>query len=550
MRTYQKEFEQKTTTCGNFTVNEIVVVKVFDNQKQIETRSFGVVDVNEIYSKINQNEPIDLNGCYVKNFSIKSFKSKYNLTESEPIKLLKFSAKNAFLEADIETDFTKTVFLEGADFSNSIFLNGSISFISSKFEHGLVNFKEVFFDNDSVTFQYAKFGQGNVDFSNANFNVSQASFINSNFSNGSVSFKNVNFFEAKVNFHFAKFGNGDKTFENATFGNQFCDFRKIEFGSGKIDFRKTIFGNCEVNFDESEISSGKLNFRWAIFGNGTKSFKHVDFGKDDALFENVDFGSGIVDFSNSKATKITFEKSHLNVFLNLKLREVEEINLSNTIIRDIVDLQPSNNAVNIKTILLVGARNLGRIIIDWQLNHVKNLIKNQPKTSLNQKAEQFNILKENFRSNGQYEDEDLAYIQFKRFEHRAELERVFALGGRKYLKLPYLFFKWIVFDKMGLYATNPLRVLLSMSIVYFLFSLTYFFIGISGGGDIVNAVGATDKLSFFQSCFYHSAITFLTIGYGDYYPSGFERVISITEGWCGVFLMSYFTVAFVRKILR
>jgi hypothetical protein len=550
MRTYQKVFEQKTTTCGNFTVNEIVVVKIFENQKQIETRSFGVVDINEIYSKIEQNQPIDLSSCYVKNFAIKSFKSKYNLSENEPTKLIKFTANNAFFEADVATDFTKAVFVEGADFSNTLFLNGSVSFVSSKFEEGLVNFKEVFFDNESVSFQYTKFGQGNVDFSNANFNVNQASFVNSNFSNGSVSFKNVNFFEARVNFHFAKFGNGDKTFENANFGNQFCDFRKIEFGTGKIDFRKTIFGNGEVNFDESEITSGKLNFRWAVFGNSTKSFKHVDFGKDDALFENVDFGSGIVDFSNSKATKITFEKSHLNVFLNLKFQEAEEINLSNTIIRDIVDLQPSDNAVNIKTLHLVGARNLGRIIIDWKQNHVKNAIKNQLKTSLIQKAEQFNILKENFRSNGQYEDEDLAYIQFKRFEHRAELERVFALGGKKYLKLPYLFFKWVVFDKMGLYATNPLRVLFSMFIIYFLFSLTYYIIGISGGGDIINAVGATDNLSFLQSCFYHSAITFLTIGYGDYYPSGFERVISITEGWCGVFLMSYFTVAFVRKILR
>ncbi len=69
-------------------------------------------------------------------------------------------------------------------------------------------------------------------------------------------------------------------------------------------------------------------------------------------------------------------------------------------------------------------------------------------------------------------------------------------------------------------------------------------------GSIVNSVGATDGLSNIQICFYHSAITFLTIGYGDYYPAGISRVISIVEGWSGLFLMSYFTVAFVRKILR
>jgi hypothetical protein len=50
--------------------------------------------------------------------------------------------------------------------------------------------------------------------------------------------------------------------------------------------------------------------------------------------------------------------------------------------------------------------------------------------------------------------------------------------------------------------------------------------------------------------FYHSAITFFTIGYGDVYPMGLSRIISGLEGFMGVFMMSYFTVAFVRKVLR
>jgi hypothetical protein len=50
--------------------------------------------------------------------------------------------------------------------------------------------------------------------------------------------------------------------------------------------------------------------------------------------------------------------------------------------------------------------------------------------------------------------------------------------------------------------------------------------------------------------FYHSAITFLTIGYGDHYPYGSIRWVSSMEGFFGLFLMSYFTVAFVRKVLR
>jgi hypothetical protein len=89
-----------------------------------------------------------------------------------------------------------------------------------------------------------------------------------------------------------------------------------------------------------------------------------------------------------------------------------------------------------------------------------------------------------------------------------------------------------------------------MIVIYVLFSLTYVVLPYFDLGTIINSVGASDGLNYLQTSFYHSAITFLTIGYGDYYPTGFSRAISVVEGWTGLFLMSYFTVAFVRKILR
>jgi hypothetical protein len=66
--------------------------------------------------------------------------------------------------------------------------------------------------------------------------------------------------------------------------------------------------------------------------------------------------------------------------------------------------------------------------------------------------------------------------------------------------------------------------------------------------DIVSST--TDQLGVVARSFYHSAITFFTIGYGDHYPYGAARIVSSIEGFMGVFLMSYFTVAFVRKVLR
>ncbi|MFA0815214.1 MAG: potassium channel family protein [Anaerofustis sp.] len=50
---------------------------------------------------------------------------------------------------------------------------------------------------------------------------------------------------------------------------------------------------------------------------------------------------------------------------------------------------------------------------------------------------------------------------------------------------------------------------------------------------------------------YFSTITFFTIGYGDVLPANaWSAVLSGAEGFVGVVLMSYFTVALVRKLLR
>jgi len=59
-----------------------------------------------------------------------------------------------------------------------------------------------------------------------------------------------------------------------------------------------------------------------------------------------------------------------------------------------------------------------------------------------------------------------------------------------------------------------------------------------------------DHSTDFWNSIYYSAITFFTVGYGDYFASGLVKLVATLEGFSGVFLMSYFTVAFVRKILR
>ena len=234
----------------------------------------------------------------------------------------------------------------------------------------------------------------------------------------------------------------------------------------------------------------------------------------------------------------------------MRVDTVDSIDLSNTVIRDIIDFKPGVAPVNLKRLYIQGVRIIGKIFISWSENKVWSLIGEQEDTNDYQKAEQYRILKEEFHNSGRYNDEDKAYVQFKRHELTHHTTYRLEQGGiKKALAYPAMWVEYLIFDKMGLYATSPFRVLLSLFVVYTFYSLLFVFMpfivdsGIMCNGDTLEAFNFGDS-------FYYSAITFLTVGYGECLPEGFFKILAPIEGWSGVFMMSYFTVAFVRKILR
>jgi len=161
------------------------------------------------------------------------------------------------------------------------------------------------------------------------------------------------------------------------------------------------------------------------------------------------------------------------------------------------------------------------------------------------------LLKQNFNTIGQYDDEDKAYVAFKREEMEMQYQTAKDFGFvKKYSNHFIYYFQKLVFDKMGLFATSPVRVLCSVVTIWFIFGLIYVFLQFMGWGATYSSVGNPDHISMIAQSFYHSAITFFTIGYGDVFPQKVSRIFSSIEGFLGVFSMSYFTVAFVRKVLR
>ncbi|MCB0479559.1 MAG: potassium channel family protein, partial [Crocinitomicaceae bacterium] len=483
--------------------------------------------------------------------SLREYRKIHGFEETSFVDFLDVDFKNCFFDCELNVDFSYANFNGNTEFRNATFSNGGVTFYNSNFNGSdLVDFRKTAFGKGIINFQYVKFGERNLLFSFAKFYGGMVSFVNTEFGDGSIMFNSVNFYDSKVKFHFSKFGVGDVEFQKAKFGNQTIDFRRVEFGEGKVDFRRTTFGNGYVTFNESEMIDGRFKFSSARFGDTEISFDQFDFGKAEVLFENVDFGRGSVSFEDVKVDKISFYRSKINVYMNFCVNRANHVNFSEVVLRDIIDMQTNGENVKIERLYLTGMRNLGRFIFSWEDNELKKMIVNQSDSTLEEKAEQFVTIKENFSMGGRYEEEDLAYLQFKRYEYRGEMQHIYQGGAKEYWRLPGMAFKWLVFDKMGKYATSPLRVLLSMILVYVLFSLAFFVLPYLHLGGIANSVDHLDHLNNLQVSFYHSAITFLTIGYGDYYPLEYGRGLSIIEGWAGLFLMSYFTVAFVRKILR
>ena len=559
------------------TCSRTAIITFFDeNGEEIGSELFGVAEMDKVFDMIKEGSDLNLDNYYISEFSLSSYRRRNGIEKKEHVPIKGFSAKNAFFEAKISTDFAYASFSDGGVsfdgshfakgkvlfngstfgkgnviFSNTLFRDGNIEFTGSVFGEGDFLFKNAIINDGIKDFQDIHFGNGEVSFANTEFNGGELLFINTRFNSGRFNFKVARILGGKVDFHYSVFGNCEIMFERTEFGNSRVDFRTVDFGSGRINFNRSVFGNGEVTFEGASCKAAKIQFKKASMGSGPKSFNLMEMGDTDVSFERTEFGDGNVSFYESSFNAISFKSCHLDHYFDLRLAVTGLLDISDTIVRDIIDMEPYDFSVNIKTLDMSGMRLIGKLYVDWRLNKCKEIIINQHKTSLRQKAEQFRILKENFNGTGKYEDEDEAYIMFKRYEAKSWLSEQEKKGG--IIKIASYVphgFQWLVFDKIGLYATSPGRVLLSVVVFWFCFGLIYFSIDISGLGKTVSTVGNPDQLSTLIQSFYHSAITFFTIGYGDVYPMGLSRVISGMEGFMGVFMMSYFTVAFVRKVLR
>jgi len=93
------------------------------------------------------------------------------------------------------------------------------------------------------------------------------------------------------------------------------------------------------------------------------------------------------------------------------------------------------------------------------------------------------------------------------------------------------------------YGESPARVLGTSLMLIFLYAFIYWYIG-------GITVGDAGFIPSFKESLYFSAVTFTTLGYGDYQPKSDFQLLAISEAFLGAFILAFFVVVVSRKLIR
>jgi hypothetical protein len=111
--------------------------------------------------------------------------------------------------------------------------------------------------------------------------------------------------------------------------------------------------------------------------------------------------------------------------------------------------------------------------------------------------------------------------------------------------IPLIFMVTILFEGVLHYHNRAREPLLLMAFAFIsIFLMMYTFATILYMNNLV-ATNAGDFASFYD-VFYFSGVTWTTVGYGDFIPSGIGKALAIFESMLGWVLMSLITAIFIR----
>ena len=349
---------------------------------------------------------------------------------------------------------------------------------------------------------------------NDTFFSGETSFSSTTFSRP-VSFKNV-VFDGNVDFSFASFDS------YARFTNSFF--------YGRADFSSATFSDCSFFLDltfNDIVTFENAVFKDEFYCADTEFKKLANF--EDVVFKgDVDIEEVVVDreisFGFSKfvsCTKLHFSRCNALLLYNCEIAKSFEVICTSNFI----------------SLSIESCKCFGNFSAPFDMG-LRDAIMNYDITDIRAKAQQFNFLKVNYNRNGEYEYEDQAYVEYRRCLRKTK---------NRFLR----FAEWVFLDLISCYCTKPFHVFYAAIIAIAFFAGLYFIPSTISFQPSNQPVIEITLLQQLWNRLYHSIITFFTIGYGNIIPMGWiGLLLTSLEGFIGVFLMSLFTVSFVRKTLR
>lgn len=206
---------------------------IASDEKGYETTTkYGIVKNEDVYKKMNAEEPINIDGCFVENFSLRELRKSQ-------LEINNFLAFGSFFTGG--ADFSAATFSENAYFEFATF-NGNAYFSGATFS-GNTDFRKATFNGDAY-FRKATFS-GYAYFESTTFN-------------GDACFRKATF-------------NGNTDFRSATFSEK-TDFQSVRF-QNKVDWIETKFIKhvyfSDAHFEHpvifSNITFGYLDLTGATF---------------------------------------------------------------------------------------------------------------------------------------------------------------------------------------------------------------------------------------------------------------------------------------------
>jgi hypothetical protein len=195
-----------------------------------------------------------------------------------------------------------------------------------------------------------------------------------------------------VLFEHVVFYNGNVSFNGVHFLNK-KDFTDVEIRNGNILFGCSLYNNCSAYFNKTSCPKGYFSFIGTIANQIT-----------------------VINYSHHSQTQFQFMSAQINklVFDNIVIEG--KLNLG--------------SIINLSYIEFKNCINQGNIVVDWKKNRLAPAIEailDDEKGTLadlhRRAAETALLLKENFRKMGRYEDEDCAYVCYKKHDLREQYYR-------------------------------------------------------------------------------------------------------------------------------